>query len=55
LRCFELATKWCDDATGPAQIRNSNSYSLAAQVQNAGGEAVAAGDPLRMSGGGFGL
>ena len=29
------------DATpGPAQIRNSNSCSLAAQVQNAGGEAV---------------
>jgi molybdopterin molybdotransferase len=29
------------DATPePAQIRNSNSYSLAAQVQNAGGEAV---------------
>jgi molybdopterin molybdotransferase len=29
------------DATpGPAQIRNSNSYSLAAQVQKAGGEAV---------------
>ena len=29
------------DATpGPAEIRNSNSYSLAAQVQNAGGEAV---------------
>src|ERR1700676_4831248 len=29
------------DATpGRAQIRNSNSYSLAAQVQNAGGEAV---------------
>jgi molybdopterin molybdotransferase len=29
------------DATpGSAQIRNSNSYSLAAQVQNAGGEAV---------------
>jgi molybdopterin molybdotransferase len=25
---------------GPAQIRTSNSYSLAAQVQNAGGEAV---------------
>src|SRR6202158_283506 len=25
---------------GPAQIRNSNAYSLAAQVQNAGGEAV---------------
>jgi molybdopterin molybdotransferase len=29
------------DATpGPAQIRNSNSYSLAAQIQNAGGVAV---------------
>jgi len=29
------------DATpGPVQIRNSNSYSLAAQIQNAGGEAV---------------
>jgi molybdopterin molybdotransferase len=29
------------DATpGPAQIRNSNSYSMAAQVQNAAGEAV---------------
>ncbi|MGA7292188.1 MAG: molybdopterin molybdotransferase MoeA [Terriglobales bacterium] len=29
------------DATpGPAQIRNSNSYSLAVQIQNAGGEAV---------------
>jgi molybdopterin molybdotransferase len=29
------------DATpGPAEIRNSNSYSLAAQVQNAGGEPV---------------
>jgi len=29
------------DATpGPARIRNSNSYSLAAQIQNAGGEAV---------------
>ena len=27
-------------APGAAQIRNSNSYSLAAQVQNAGGEAV---------------
>jgi molybdopterin molybdotransferase len=25
---------------GPAQIRNSNSYSLAAQIQNAGGEPV---------------
>ncbi|HEY6303993.1 MAG TPA: gephyrin-like molybdotransferase Glp [Terriglobales bacterium] len=32
------------DATpGPAQIRNSNSYSLTAQVQNAGGEAVRLG------------
>jgi len=32
------------DATpGPAQIRNSNSYSLAAQVRNAGGEAVRLG------------
>ena len=29
-----------DAAPGPAQIRNSNSYSLAAQVQNAGGQAV---------------
>jgi molybdopterin molybdotransferase len=29
-----------DASPGPAQIRNSNSYSLAAQVQNAGGEAV---------------
>ena len=29
-----------DAMPGPAQIRNSNSYSLAAQVQNAGGEAV---------------
>ena len=29
-----------DAAPGPAQIRNSNSYSLAAQVQNAGGEGV---------------
>jgi len=29
------------DATpGPTQIRNSNSYSLAAQIQNAGGEPV---------------
>jgi molybdopterin molybdotransferase len=41
------------DATpGPAQIRNSNSYSLAAQVQNAGGEAVrlaiAPDEPLRL-------
>ena len=32
------------DATpGPAQIRNSNSYSLAAQVQKVGGEAVRLG------------
>jgi len=29
-----------DAIPGAAQIRNSNSYSLAAQVQNAGGEAV---------------
>ena len=29
-----------DAMPGPAQIRNSNSYSLVAQVQNAGGEAV---------------
>ena len=29
-----------DAMPGPAQIRNSNSYSLAAQVQNAGGEPV---------------
>jgi molybdopterin molybdotransferase len=29
-----------DQAPGPAQIRNSNTYSLAAQIQNAGGEAV---------------
>ncbi len=29
-----------DRAPGPAEIRNSNSYSLAVQVQNAGGEAV---------------
>jgi len=29
-----------DAAPGPAQIRNSNSYSLAAQIQNAGGEPV---------------
>jgi molybdopterin molybdotransferase len=28
-----------DAMPGPAQIRNSNSYSLAAQIQNAGGEA----------------
>lgn len=29
-----------DADIGPAQIRNSNSYSLAAQIQQAGGEAV---------------
>ena len=29
-----------DQSPGPAQIRNSNTYSLAAQIQNAGGEAV---------------
>jgi molybdopterin molybdotransferase len=29
-----------DQAPGPAQIRNSNTYSLAAQVQKAGGEPV---------------
>jgi molybdopterin molybdotransferase len=29
-----------DQSPGPAQIRNSNSYSLAAQIQNAGGEAI---------------
>jgi molybdopterin molybdotransferase len=29
-----------DAIPGPAQIRNSNSYSLAAQIQNVGGEAV---------------
>jgi molybdopterin molybdotransferase len=29
-----------DTTPGPAQIRNSNTYSLAAQVQSAGGEAV---------------
>jgi molybdopterin molybdotransferase len=29
-----------DSAPGPTQIRNSNSYSLAAQVQNTGGEPV---------------
>lgn len=37
---------------GPAQIRNSNSYSLAAQVQNAGGEPVrlpiAPDEPMRL-------
>ncbi len=29
-----------DHTPGPAQIRNSNTYSLAAQIQNAGGEPV---------------
>ncbi len=29
-----------DASPGPAQIRNSNSYSLAAQIEEAGGEAV---------------
>jgi molybdopterin molybdotransferase len=29
-----------DDTPGPTQIRNSNSYSLAAQIQRAGGEPV---------------
>jgi molybdopterin molybdotransferase len=29
-----------DSTPGPTQIRNSNSYSLAAQIQQAGGEAV---------------
>ncbi len=29
-----------DESPGPAQIRNSNTFSLAAQIQNAGGEAV---------------
>jgi len=43
------------DATpGPAQIRNSNSYSLAAQVEEAGGEAVrlaiAPDEPMRLRG-----
>ena len=37
---------------GPTQIRNSNSYSLAAQVQNAGGEPVrlpiAPDEPMRL-------
>jgi molybdopterin molybdotransferase len=37
---------------GPAQIRNSNSYSLAAQVQDAGGEpvhlAIAPDEPMRL-------
>jgi molybdopterin molybdotransferase len=39
-------------APGPAQIRNSNSYSLAAQIQNAGGEPgllpIAPDEPRRL-------
>lgn len=41
-----------DAAPGPAQIRNSNSYSLAAQIEEAGGEAVrlaiAPDEPARL-------
>lgn len=41
-----------DTSPGPTQIRNSNSYSLAAQVQNAGGEpvclAIAPDEPTRL-------
>ncbi len=41
-----------DVAPGPTQIRNSNSYSLAVQIQNAGGEArllpVAPDDPQAL-------
>jgi molybdopterin molybdotransferase len=41
-----------DASPGPAQIRNSNSYSLAAQIQAAGGEAVrleiAPDEPVRL-------
>jgi molybdopterin molybdotransferase len=41
-----------DISPGPNQIRNSNSYSLAAQVQNAGGEPVrlpiAPDEPMRL-------
>ena len=41
-----------DLTPGPAQIRNSNSYSLAVQIQNAGGEAVllpvAPDEPFRL-------
>ena len=47
----ELVT--IDASPGPAQIRNSNSYSLAAQVLKAGGEAVqlavAPDEPVLMS------
>ena len=39
-----------DDAKiGPTQIRNSNSYSLAAQIQEAGGEPVSAADRPRRT------
>ncbi len=41
-----------DTTPGPAQIRNSNTYSLAAQVQNAGGDAellaIAPDEPRRL-------
>src|SRR6202044_1201080 len=41
-----------DAEVGPAQIRNSNSYSLAVQIQEAGGEPVllpiAPDEPLRL-------
>ena len=41
-----------DAAPGPAQIRNSNSYSLAAQIEAAGGEAmrlaIAPDEPRRL-------
>lgn len=43
-----------DAAPGPAEIRNSNSYSLAAQIEEAGGEAVrlpiAPDEPKRLQG-----
>lgn len=42
------------ETPGPAQIRNSNSYSLAAQIEDAGGEAVrlalAPDEPARLRG-----
>jgi molybdopterin molybdotransferase len=41
-----------DETPGPAQIRNSNTYSLSVQIQNAGGEPVplpiAPDEPLRL-------
>ena len=40
-----------DAMPGRAQIRNSNSYSLAAQIQNAGGKRCG-WRSLRMNGGG---